>query len=108
MKRLLALAALLAPAEALAQAQIPTLAELKAAGGTMPKTVSGPGADGKQAFFARGIQGEMMIGMTIGADGLVIETSIITSSRSPELDAFAASLIARTRFEPARNKAGEA
>jgi TonB family protein len=107
-KLLLALAALIAPAEALAQAAIPTLAELKQAGGTLPKVLSGPEAEGKEAFFARGMQGEMLIGMTIGADGLVTGTSILTSSRAPELDAFAASLIARTRFEPARNKAGEA
>ena len=108
MKGALILLGLVAPTTAFAQADIPRASEIRAAGGTVPELVSGPEDTGKEALFAIGNQGDVRIEVTIGADGAVRGTTIAVSSRSPELDSFAASLIARSQFKPARNKAGEA
>ena len=80
---------------------------LRAAGGSLPVMTYAPPSDGKEALFARGIQGMVRIRVVVGTDGALRDASIADSSRSPELDAFALGLVGRMTFQPAKDKAGQ-
>jgi len=102
----LAIAALLPSGAASAAEEVLDAAGLRAAGGSPPVMTYAPPADGKEALFARGIQGAVRIRVVIGTDGALRDASIADSSRSAELDAFALGLVGRMTFQPAKDKAG--
>lgn len=85
---------------------VPLASEIKAAGGTLPSLDKGPSAEGKEAFFRRGIQGQVLVGGVIELDGTIRDASILETSGSGELDAFAQDLIVRSRFTPAKDSHG--
>lgn len=90
------------------QIEVLTANQLRQMGGTLPTLVSGPPSTGKERFFARGIQGEIRIAGVVGIDGAFHDASIALSSRSSELDSFALDLIAKSKFEPAKDNMGVA
>lgn len=91
-----------------AQPEVLSASQVRAIGGAVPALLSGPSSTGKEVFFANGIQGEIRIAGTIGVDGSMHSAAVVTSSRSSELDAFALGLITNSKFEPGKDKAGEA
>ncbi len=99
--------AVLLPGAALAAEEALDAGALRAAGGSLPVMTYAPPSDGKEALFARGIQGMVRIRVVVGTDGALRDASIADSSRSPELDAFALGLVGRMTFQPAKDKAGQ-
>ena len=102
-----AIAALLSSVPAAAQDQVADAAQIRADGGSLPVVAYAPPSDGKEMFFAQGIQGEVRVRVIIGIDGALREASIVGSSRSPELDAFALGLVRLMTFRPAKDKTGQ-
>ncbi len=80
--------------------------QLKRLGGTPPKLISGPEEPDLSGLYQRGIQGEVILSLVIGKDGLLRDVTVRTSSRSPDLDAIALDLIRRSSFSPAMDREG--
>lgn len=76
-------------------------------GGKPPKLLEAPEEPDIEALYSQGIQGEIHISGYVGADGRMHDIAVVKSSRSPELDAVARSLVEGSRFTPATDAAGE-
>lgn len=76
-------------------------AELKEAGGKMPRIVESPEeVPGLEELHARGIQGQSVVELVIEADGTISDRRVVTPSPSPELDQVALGLIDYFVAEP--------
>ena len=76
-------------------------------GGKPPKLLDSPEGPDVEALYRQGIQGEIHFSGYVGADGRMHDVTVLKSSRSPDLDTVARSLVEDSRFTPATDAAGE-
>jgi TonB family protein len=95
----------LSPAE---QAEIAAAEANQADIATRPRWAEGPEVDYPEAERALGHHGAVRVRGLLGTDGRMRHAVVETSSRAPVLDANALAWVNASRFEPARNAAGEA
>lgn len=90
-------------------AHSPAMAEAianKARVKTKPSFKDGPDAVLSEAAKAAGAHGSIQLSLIIDVEGKPAEVSVLTSSRSPELDAIAVEAVKASRYEPAKDKDG--
>lgn len=66
-----------------------------------PRAISVPPVEVPPDLARRGVQGELVLRGMVQPDGTITDVEIVETSHSPELDAFAKSILLQVTFEPA-------